>query len=86
MVRHTSCSVKLSLSLYLVQVLQFGRQVVSNHFHGFEWRLVEVRRLSIHHLYDHDTQRPDIHLDTARRDSQQVEEMRSFRRLNNKEQ
>lgn len=53
---------KLS-SLYLVQVFQFGRQVVSDHFHGFERRLVEVRRLPIHHLYDHDTQRPDIHLD-----------------------
>lgn len=62
-------------SVYLVQILQFGRQVVSNHFHGFERRLVEVRRLPIHHLYDHDTQRPDIHLETARREGQQVEEL-----------
>lgn len=50
----------------LVQVLQLGRQVVSDHFHGFERRLVEVWRLSVHHLYHHDPQRPDIHLWSVR--------------------
>lgn len=82
-VQQCQCFQLWSLLLYLVQVLQFGRQVVSNHLHGFEWRLVEVRRLPIHHLYDHDPQRPDVHLDTARRESQQVEEMCLFRCSNN---
>lgn len=45
-----------------MQVLQFGRQIVPDHLHGFERRLVKIRWLSIHHLYDHDAQRPDVHL------------------------
>lgn len=49
--------------MHLVQVLEFGGKVVSDHLHGFERRLVEVRRLPVHHLYDHDAQRPDVHLD-----------------------
>lgn len=53
-----------------MQILQFRWQVVSNHFHSLERRLVEVRRLPVHHLYDHDSQRPDIHLDTERRVSE----------------
>lgn len=51
-----------SWALYLVQVLQFGRQIVPNHLHGFERWLVKIRRLPVHHLYDHDAQRPDVHL------------------------
>ena len=49
----------------LVEVLELGRQVVPDHLHGFEGRLVEVGRLAVHHLYHHDAQGPDVHLQTG---------------------
>ena len=50
----------------LVEVLELGGKVVPDHLHGFEWRLVEVGRLAVHHLYHHDAQRPDVHLQAGR--------------------
>lgn len=58
-----------------MQVLEFGRQVVPDHLHGFEWWLVEVRRLPVHHLYHHDTQGPDIHLMQAGAGGRQVRQL-----------
>ncbi len=48
----------------LVRLLESRGQVVSYPSHGLQWRLVEVRRLSVHHLDHHDAQRPDVHLRT----------------------
>lgn len=48
-------------------VLEFGRRHVSNPPHSLERRLVKERRLSIHHLDDHDTKGPDVHLRTIRK-------------------
>ncbi len=48
--------------VYLVEVFELGWQIVSDHLHGLEWRLIEVRRLSIHHFNDHNAKWPNIHL------------------------
>lgn len=45
-----------------VEVFQLGRRTVTEPLHGLDWRVAEVRGFSIHHLYHHDPQRPDIHL------------------------
>lgn len=48
-------------------VLQFGRRHVSDPPHGLERRLVEERRLSIHHLDDHDAKGPDVNFRAIRK-------------------
>lgn len=46
----------------LVRVFQFGWGTVPEPLHGLHWGVAEVGWLPVHHLYHHDTQRPDIHL------------------------
>ncbi|RNA03886.1 hypothetical protein BpHYR1_020450 [Brachionus plicatilis] len=43
-------------------VAEPGRRHVPDEPHGLEGRLVEIGRLAIDHLNDHDAQRPDVHL------------------------
>ena len=52
----------VSVSIYLLGVSERGVAVVSDELHGLSRSAVEEWRLPIHHLYHHDTQRPDVHL------------------------
>lgn len=51
---------------HLLGVLQLGRHHVPNPAHRLKRRFVEERRLSVHHLNDHNTQRPNVHLRPVR--------------------
>lgn len=45
-----------------VEVFQFGRRAVTEPLHCLDWRITKIGGFSIHHLYHHDPQRPDVHL------------------------
>ena len=49
---------------HLLWVSQLWRVVVSNEAHGLHGAVVEIRWLSVHHLYHHDPQRPHVNLQT----------------------
>lgn len=46
----------------LVRILYFGRRAIAESLHCLDWRVAKIGRFSIHHLYHHDSQRPDINL------------------------
>lgn len=48
-----------------VEVFQFGRRTVPEPLHCLDWRITEIGGFSIHHLYHHDPQRPDVHLSSV---------------------
>ena len=60
---------------YVVGVLYFGRCHITNVSHGLQWWLVKERRFTVHHLNNHNTKRPDIHL---RKDRQSVQKYQLY--------
>ena len=58
---HKYCQFQLCI-IYLLRVSERGVAVVSDELHSLSRSTVEQWRLPVHHLYHHDTQRPDVHL------------------------